>query len=174
MGYSGVGKTATIRRLLKEIEIKGNSRIENIYEYREKQSTHIVPASPVTLSFRRRALEIGDIFVLVFAVNNLCSFEYAAELKDEICEIKGREVPIIFVGNKSDLRNSKMASCDSADHVSYAYADLEVSVEWEKIYDEVSAENGSGFESLLSNIAQQEHLISKRQFRFRSLLTVCQ
>ena len=103
-------------------------------------------------------MNLGDVFVLVFGIDDPNSFDFVEMLKDELSQIKGYDVPIIVVGNKSDLRrkNDKSDGPETGKHVSYAFADLMVSVDWEKTYEEVSVKKNSGFESLLSSIKRKE------------------
>ena len=163
MGPAKVGKTSVIKGLLKQLEKNDDNQTKNIYEYRDGSTTGALdekspPSTPVSTAYRRRAIRLGEIFVLVFAVDNHSAFDYVEKLKDEICAMKGNDVPLIFVGNKSDLRKkrSKQDKMDTNEHVSYAFADLMVSVEWEKTYEEVSATNNAGFERLLNSIEKEQ------------------
>ena len=160
MGQTKVGKTSVIKNIIRHLERRGEGQTKSLYEYREK-TAGISPPAPVSNSFRKEAMNLGDVFVLVFAIDDPNSFDFVEMLKDELCQIKGYDVPIIVVGNKSDLRsmNDKSSGSEMAGkHVSYAFADLMVSVDWDKTYEEVSVKKNSGFESLLSSIEKKERI----------------
>ena len=158
MGKWGVGKTTLIRNLLRFNESAEECLPENIYEYREKptpatleEKMNIKSRVPV---YRKKVIELGHIFIIVFAVDNKRSFEYATELKEEIFEMKGQNVPFVVVGNKSDRRQS------NSEEVSYEFADLVVSVDWEKSYEEVSATENFGIDGLFCTVVKQQSLAS--------------
>ena len=64
-------------------------------------------------------MNLGDVFVLVFAIDDPNSFDFLEMLKDELCQIKGYDVPIIVFGNKSDPRrkNDKSGGSEMGKHV---------------------------------------------------------
>ena len=162
MGKTKVGKTSVIKNIIRHLEQRGEDQNKSLYEYRERTTRHSPPL-PVSTPLRREAMNLGDVFVLVFAIDDPNSFDFVEMLKDELCQIKGYDVPIIVVGNKSDLRkkNVKSGGSETGKHVSYAFADLMVSVDWDKTYEEVSVKKNSGFESLLSSIEKNERLFKQ-------------
>ena len=159
MGKTKVDKTSVIKNIIRQLERRGEGQNKSIYEYRERTTRHSPPL-PVSTPLRKEAMNLGDVFVRVFAIDDPNSFDFIEMLKDELCQIKGYDVPIIVVGNKSDLRkkNDRSGGSETGKHVSYAFADLMVSVDLEKTYEEVSVKKNSGFESLLSSIEKKERL----------------
>ena len=55
---------------------------------------------------RTVSLASADAFVLVFSMDSYESWEEAGKLRDMIQLEKGDDVPIVIVGNKSDLASS--------------------------------------------------------------------
>ena len=153
MGAEKVGKKSVIKSAIHKLERKGKDHIENIYEYRERTTGSTSPG-PVSLALRRKAMNLGDIFVLVFAIDDQSSFDYVQMLKGELLEIKGCFVPIIVVGNKADLR--KYEGLDPGRYVSFPFAYLVVSVHGERTYEEVSVKKNAGFKSLIYSIERQK------------------
>ena len=153
MGAEKVGKKSVIKSVIRQLERKGKDHTKSIYECRER-TTGSTPPGPVSLALRREAMKLGDIFVLVFAIDDQSSFDYVQMLKDELLEIKGFFVPIIVVGNKADLR--KYEGSDPGRFVSFPFADLMVCVDWDRPYEEVSVKKNAGFKSLVKSIEKQE------------------
>jgi Ras-related protein Rap-1B len=53
----------------------------------------------------------GHGFLLVFSITNMSSLQKLSELRDEIIRIKDDEnVPLVIVGNKSDLEEDRVVS----------------------------------------------------------------
>ena len=74
----------------------------------------------------------ADGFVLVYAVNDVESFEYIRDMRDEINNMRGNSVPIIVVGNKTDCQPR---------NVNPVLADCLVTIDWEHTHIEASALN---------------------------------
>ncbi|KAK0263709.1 Ras-related protein rsr1 [Friedmanniomyces endolithicus] len=62
-------------------------------------------------------------FLLVFSITSLSSLHELAELREQIVQIKGGDpnVPIVLVGNKSDLEEDRVVSRSRAFQVSQAW-----------------------------------------------------
>jgi GTPase SAR1 family protein len=74
-------------------------------------------------------IRTGDIFCLVFSIDNLQSFEDMLIQLKNIIKLKGNK-PIIVIGNKTD---------ESARQVGHAWADLILSCDYNVKYIETSA-----------------------------------
>jgi small GTP-binding protein len=81
----------------------------------------------------------GDGFVVVYAVNSQHSVQVLQEIKKQIGRIRGN-VPIVYVANKCDLRNS------------VAKDQLKLKNE---IWIETSAKTGKNVESVFVTMVQQ-------------------
>lgn len=62
---------------------------------------------------RRRCLQVGDAYVLVYSVTDRGSFESASELRIQLRRARQAEdIPIILVGNKTDLVRCREVSLE--------------------------------------------------------------
>ena len=150
MGSSKVGKTTLIKGLLRLNDKNDNNseaKIDNLYEYREYmfEPSDTTQSSHPTL--RSRAIATGDLFVLLFSVNDMQTFNFANELRDFIVERKGNDIPTLFVGIK-DREGKKPRLTRS---VSYELADLVISCDFESSYHEMSLTD----ESVLTKLHQE-------------------
>ncbi|XP_041369771.1 ras-related protein Rap-1b-like [Gigantopelta aegis] len=69
-------------------------------------------------AMRNLRIQHGDAFVVVYAINDVTSFQNAISICNSIFEIKERSnVPIILVGNKLDLGDSREVSTEAAANI---------------------------------------------------------
>ncbi|KPP60957.1 GTP-binding protein RAD-like, partial [Scleropages formosus] len=62
---------------------------------------------------RERCMRMGDAYVIVYSVTDRASFEKASELRIQLRRTRQSDnIPIILVGNKSDLVRSREVSVD--------------------------------------------------------------
>jgi GTPase SAR1 family protein len=67
-------------------------------------------------------MKTGQGFLLVFSITSLSSLTELAELREQIIRIKDDEnVPIVIVGNKSDLEDDRVVSRARAFQVSQSW-----------------------------------------------------
>ncbi|XP_046333789.2 ras-related protein Rap-2a-like [Haliotis rufescens] len=125
LGAPGVGKSCIISQFLHHkflessgftIELEQQSTV--LADKKRQISLDIVdtPGGYCFQERRRMAIAAGDAFILVFSLDKECSFETVAMLRDEIVRIKKTtKVPILLVGNKSDIDDEKrITSCKGA------------------------------------------------------------
>ncbi|KAJ3435691.1 ras-like protein [Anaeramoeba flamelloides] len=62
-------------------------------------------------------LQKGDAFLLVFSLTSRTSFAAIRKIHDRIKKIKETSVPILIVGNKSDLTSERLISREDAEEV---------------------------------------------------------
>ncbi|XP_030432897.1 ras-related protein Rap-2a-like [Gopherus evgoodei] len=115
-GAAGVGKTALIRRFLQdsfearhrrtveelhllelELELGAGSGLRLRLEILDTSGSYSFPA------MRRLCIGRADAFALVYSLQEPDSFAEVQRLRDEILEAKRGAVPVVVVGNKSDL-----------------------------------------------------------------------
>ena len=58
---------------------------------------------------RQLLIKKSDGFILVYAVDSPASFEEVRRLYDIIVDVKGADVPVVLVGNKSDVINGPLS-----------------------------------------------------------------
>lgn len=63
-------------------------------------------------------MRMGDAYIIVYSVTDKSSFEKASELRIQLRRARQSEnIPIILVGNKSDLVRSREVSVDGKSDV---------------------------------------------------------
>ncbi len=118
MGASGVGKSALLNRLVRNVfQDAGDDSAsmvapdEELYRMEiycgEHCALHLElqdTASTVSNGMRRLAIATAHVFVLVYSISDRNSFKDAVNLGDQIIKQRGKEdAPILFVGNKADI-----------------------------------------------------------------------
>jgi small GTP-binding protein len=84
----------------------------------------------------------GDAFILVFAINDKESFDYLLKKREKIIEIKGnKNIPIILIGNKSDLNKEREVTIEEAEKISKL---------WNVDYVECSAKNNTNCNNIIN------------------------
>uniref|UniRef100_F1LBX4 GTP-binding protein Rhes n=1 Tax=Ascaris suum TaxID=6253 RepID=F1LBX4_ASCSU len=116
LGSAKVGKTSIIRRFFyEEFSDKYKETIEDLHSRNFKiqgtqLSLEILDTNFNFPDMRKLAVASADSFMLVFAVDDIQSFKEMSELWTELCERRTdiRQLPIVIVGNKSDLSSKKI------------------------------------------------------------------
>jgi len=94
----------------------------------------------------------GEGFLLVFSITEQESFEVLNEFRDQILRVKNTEdVPMILIGNKSDLNNQRQVRLDDAN----GKAD-----KWNKPYIETSAKTRENVDKAFFDLMRE---IKKRR-----------
>lgn len=109
-GAARVGKSSVIKGFLNEpYEDDYKPTIEEYFtkylEYREKQFQLNIIDTGGSESFpamRRLEIERADLIILMYSLEHSSTFEYLAQIREEINEIHGNKKPVIVVANKSD------------------------------------------------------------------------
>ena len=82
---------------------------------------------------RRLAIARGHAFLIVYAVNNACSFEIAQQMRQLVLEIKNdlekTSIPMVIVGNKCDITERE---------ITRDYAETIVREHWKENYIETT------------------------------------
>lgn len=74
------------------------------------------------LNFRELYMKTGQGFLLVFSITSQSSLSELSELREQIIRIKDDEnVPIVIVGNKSDLESERVVTRARAFSVSQSW-----------------------------------------------------
>lgn len=152
MGSSKVGKSTFIKKLLcfndSRYKLSGK-KIDNLFEYREYTDAFHTDEVP---KLRYRALETGNLFVMLFSVNDIDSFNFVNKLREQIVETKGNDVSIIFIGLTPEQTCSKQLSRS----ISFEFADLVISCDFESKYFELLLSQESEFEKVYDEILRYQ------------------
>lgn len=97
---------------------------------------------------RELYMKQGQGFLLVFSITNLNSLRELAELRDMIVRIKEDEnVPLVIVGNKSDLEDDRQVSRDRV---------VKLAQQWGNApYFETSARRRINVDNIFVNVCKQ-------------------
>ncbi len=150
-GGTQVGKTKLIETLLnKPFSEFYRPTIEDLYhmdfnigetnsynlEFLDTAGAYEFPA------MRRLAITTCHIFVLVYAIDDMDSFNQVMDLYQQIVEIR-KQVPIILVGNKLDLHQQRKVSRREVDRQT---------IYWQNVPLEVSAREGVFIEEVMKHL----------------------
>ncbi|XP_071094609.1 ras-related protein Rap1-like [Haliotis cracherodii] len=104
---------------------------------------------------RSKAIQDCDAFMVVYAMNDLVSFEKALSLQEDIIATRG-SVTIVFAGSKADLQSSQWLEQQ------HHFADF-VREKTGCTHHEISAKTGSGISAVFVDIVQQRRKQQKKQ-----------
>lgn len=121
-----------------EYEIEGETLILDLLD---TSGSHQFPA------MRELAIRQSDAFLLVYAIDNISSWDVLASLREEIVRLRGAEVPIVVVGNKSDLEVRRL--------VSRATSQARVELDWGHGYTETCALQPDSVLALFKKVLHQ-------------------
>ncbi|CAF0769454.1 unnamed protein product [Adineta ricciae] len=129
LGATKVGKTCLCQQFLQEKFLPDHKetvdemhRIELVLVDRritlEILDTAGIDEFPV---MRRLAIAHGDAFLIVYAIDDAYSFDFAQQMRQLVYEIKGdteRAIPMVIVGNKCDVEpNDRVITRDYAERI---------------------------------------------------------
>ncbi|XP_048760678.1 ras-related protein Rap-1b-like [Ostrea edulis] len=160
MGAAGVGKSCIISQFLYDRFIseyketveefhRGEYTVDGrelILDILDTAGAHSFPA------MRRLAISTSDAFVLVYSIDDESSFQGVKYLRDIIlAERKGENVPIVVVGNKSDISGEcRVILKETAESI--------VCLDWENGYVEASAKDGINISGIFKEILRQTNM----------------
>jgi len=94
---------------------------------------------------RELYMKTGQGFLLVFSITSASSLRELSELREQIIRIKDDDnVPIVIVGNKSDLEEDRVVTRQKAFSVSQSWGNAP--------YYETSARRRGWFSNILENV----------------------
>lgn len=159
-GEAGVGKSAlSIRYVCQEFSDSYDPTIEDNYEtdievdgYPIKVAVVDTAGNDVFRRMRDQYIKNGDGFLLVYSITDRSSSTAIASFHEQIVAAKGEkdkiipQIPIILVGNKSDLDDEREVSYQDGKKIA---ATLCCS------FFETSAKNDIGVDEVFANLAKQ-------------------
>lgn len=171
LGEAGVGKSTLVQQFLSSVdnewpdydnaspEVTDQTYCKSLMVDEDKVNLEIVDTPAYgTEAFEEREdqyLSDGDAFLLVYSVTNRRSFKKANELRFKLQRSKESEtVPIILVGNKTDLERSREVSFAEGKHFA-ALFDCKLI--------ETSATLGLNIDELFHGVVRQVRLRKEKQ-----------
>ncbi|XP_054707939.1 GTP-binding protein Di-Ras2-like [Uloborus diversus] len=160
MGAAGVGKTSIVQQFLYDaFPLNHVPTVEEMH-----CSVYDIGGSSLTLNIldtsgsyefpamRRLAIKTADAFILVYSVDDTESFRYVSTLRELILELRLKEdsVPIVVVGNKSDLEDKRTVRKEIAESV--------VTIDWENGFVEASAKDNHNILQIFKTVLAQAHI----------------
>nr|CAD7428956.1 unnamed protein product [Timema monikensis] len=145
MGAARVGKSSIISQFLYD---KFNPRYRETIEELHRGEYELQDGASLTLdildtsgafqfpAMRALSISTADAFILVYAVDDVETWEEVRRLRDQILEARGCRVPIVVVGNKEDLSEEGVGRA-----VPKEVAETTALFDWECGYVECSAKN---------------------------------
>ena len=88
----------------------------------------------------------GDAFFLVFAINDEESFKILEKKREKIIKMKGKNIPVVLIGNKNDLNNEREIQFKDAKNLAK---------KWGIDYIETSAKNNFNCREALELIVRK-------------------
>ncbi|XP_064479374.1 ras-related protein Rap1-like [Ornithodoros turicata] len=171
MGGARVGKSTLIHQFLFErTPSQYESTVEELYrsQYDGNLTLEVLDTSG-TFQFpamRRLAISTADAFILVYALNDVTTFDEVRDLREAIACARPN-APVIVVGNKLDLSSSR--------HLQREITETVVCVDWECSYVECAAVVGANVMDVfkeLMNRFQVQAVSNPQRRRRRSLPTI--
>ncbi|XP_042237478.1 ras-related protein Rap-1b-like isoform X2 [Homarus americanus] len=141
MGAAKVGKTAIINQFLYDsFTSKYTRTIEEMHhgEYEVSGMSLTLDILDTSGSYefpamRELSVNTADAFILVYSITDAESFEEIRHLREFILQTKKQNVPIVVVGNKTDLEDQRAVPLETAETI--------VLVNWEGGFLEASAKD---------------------------------
>ncbi|XP_055837445.1 ras-related protein Rap-2a-like [Episyrphus balteatus] len=160
MGSARVGKTCIISQFLYDKYI---IRYRQTVEELHRGDYNLPDGSSLTLdildtsgafefpAMRTLSISTAGAFILVFAVDDLLSWDEVERLRKEIIEARGYKVPIVVVGNKTDIEDSERKL------QSETIAAI-VREDWKSGYIECSAKDNTGIVEVFKELLVQANI----------------
>jgi len=162
LGSSRVGKTAIISQFLYDSFISGyKETVDEMYH-----GEFDVGGCELTLNIQDTggnyvddfpamvgvSLASADAVLLVYSVADLSSFEEVSRLRDLVQSVKGEDIPIVVVGNKTDLPRE----------ITKEEVEATVMFDWENGYMECCAKDNININAVFKELLNQ----AKSKFDF--------
>ncbi|KAL1467250.1 hypothetical protein MTO96_026226 [Rhipicephalus appendiculatus] len=103
-------------------------------------------------AMRRLAIDSGDAFLLVYAIDDRDSFELVRKLRDDVLAAR-KAPPIVVVGNKTDLESHRQVQSQMVEPI--------VCIDWEHGWVECSAKDNTNIARVFQELLAQAHFKSK-------------
>lgn len=168
LGSGGVGKSCLTAQFVQNVWIESyDPTIEDSYRKAiEVDGRHVIleildtAGTEQFTAMRELYMKTGQGFLLVFSITSMSSLYELAELREQIRRIKEDDhVPMVLVGNKSDLEEDRAVPRARA---------FKTSQEWGEVpYYEASARRKTNVDEVFVDLCRQ--IIHKDQREYKNL-----
>lgn len=157
LGAAGVGKSCIVSQFLYDQFIgEYKETVEEMHrgEYHFDDTDLVLDILDTSGAYsfpamRTLAIANGDAFILVYSMDDESTFEQVKSLREQILnDRKNEHVPIVIVGNKSDLPKTKHA-------IKRETVESLVCIDWENGYVEASAKDNVNIVGIFKEILRQ-------------------
>jgi small GTP-binding protein len=155
LGNGGVGKSALTFRFVQNKFVESyNPTIEDSYRKHIKLEGSSLVLDILDTAGQEEYTELrevymrgGEGFIIVYSITDKKSFHEVREFRDRTMRVKDTErVPMILVGNKSDLENQRVVSREDGE---------ELAKELGVPFFETSAQSGNNCDEIFNQIARE-------------------
>jgi len=155
LGNGGVGKSAITFRFVQNKFVESyNPTIEDSYRKQIKVDGSTIVLDILDTAGQEEYTELrevymrgGEGFIIVYSITDKKSFQEVSEFRDRTLRVKDTDrVPMILVGNKSDLDHARLVSKDEAETTAK---------EWGIPWIETSAATGMNCDEIFQIIARE-------------------
>ncbi|KIW38751.1 uncharacterized protein PV06_09696 [Exophiala oligosperma] len=156
LGAGGVGKSCLTAQFVQDVWIESyDPTIEDSYRKQVNVDGRQIileildtAGTEQFTAMRELYMKQGQGFLLVFSICNMNSFYELAELREQIIRIKDDEdVPLVVVGNKSDMEDERVVPRARAFQLAQSWG--------QKPYYETSARRKTNVEAVFHNLCSQ-------------------
>lgn len=155
MGPGGVGKSALTVQFVRNVFVSTyDPTIEDTYRKSitidgETCLVEILDTAGTEqfMALKELYMRSGQGFILVFSLTHLASVNELGPLREQIVRVKDKQVPIVLVGNKSDLKAERQVPREIGTNLSRAWGNVP--------YYEASARKRVNVEEIFIDVVRQ-------------------
>ncbi|KAF2660299.1 putative ras small monomeric GTPase [Lophiostoma macrostomum CBS 122681] len=165
LGSGGVGKSCLTAQFVQNVWIESyDPTIEDSYrKHIDVDGRHVIleildtAGTEQFTAMRELYMKTGQGFLLVFSITSMTSLYELAELREQIRRIKEDDnVPLVLVGNKSDLEEDRAVPRPRA---------FKISQDWGNVpYYETSARRRANVDEVFTDLCRQIMLKDQRAY----------
>ncbi|PWN50461.1 putative RSR1-GTP-binding protein [Violaceomyces palustris] len=155
MGAGGVGKSALTVQFVRNVFVSTyDPTIEDTYRKNltidgQQCMVEILDTAGTEqfMALKELYMKSGQGFILVFSLTHLASVNELGPLREQIVRIKNARVPLVLVGNKSDLKAERQVPREIGTNLSRAWGNVP--------YYEASARKRINVDEVFADIVRQ-------------------
>ena len=130
LGNSGVGKTSFIMKFtdntfqesyLATYGIDFKTKFVTINNYKYRVDLYDTAGQERFRSISVNSIRMSDGVILIYDITNEFSYENIYGWMDNICQVKGKDFPVILIGNKCDKDEERVVSKEKGEEMAKKY-----------------------------------------------------